>query len=79
MKLSRSANYTPPIKKAANKKLFKKHEAEQERKLHTANKKKVANKKKQDNSKLCEFCIYRVSFLNWNPLKVSAYIKNCSE
>ena len=35
--------------------------------------------KKQDNSKLCEFCIYRVSFLTGTPRKVSVYIVNCAE
>ena len=31
------------------------------------------------NSKLCEFCIYRVSFLTGTPLKVSVYNVNCAE
>ena len=35
---------------------------------------------KQDNSKLCEFCIYRVSFITGTLLKVSVYkivLKKC--
>ena len=31
------------------------------------------------NSKLCQFCIYRVSLLTKTPLKVSVYIVNCAE
>ena len=34
---------------------------------------------KLGSSKLCEFCIYRVSFLTGTPLKVSVYNVNCAE
>ena len=37
------------------------------------------SKVKLGNSKLCEFCIYRVSFLTGTPLKVSVYNVNCAE
>ena len=41
--------------------------------------KEADSKIKQDNSKLCEFCIYRVSFITGTLLKVSVYIVNCAE